>query len=106
MGIDRFIFRRPPPSYTESEIINGLNENTSIEWIPNDQGKIPVMVMMYEDSNGRSNDSYILYFHGNSEDLGTAKKFLNSLKETLHVNIIAMEYAGYGIYSGKKPSAN
>lgn len=54
----------------------------------------------------------LIYFHGNAEDVGLATELLNFLKDmlkvsywlslwrTLKVNILAMEYPGYGVYIG------
>ena len=61
--------------------------------------------MNYIDNQGQSNDSYFLYFHGNAEDLGMTRAFLRGLRSSLCVNILAIEYPGYGIYSGKKMCA-
>lgn len=61
------------------------------------------MVMAYKLYE-ESYDSYILFFHGNAEDLGTSMRFLKLIRETLRANIIAVEYPSYGIYK-KKVSA-
>lgn len=41
---------------------------------------------------------YIVYFHGNAEDLGTSHEFLSDLRTVLRCNIILTEYCGYGVY--------
>lgn len=42
----------------------------------------------------------ILYFHGNAEDIGRAEDFLLALYNELFLHVVAMEYPGYGIYTG------
>lgn len=39
-----------------------------------------------------------MYFHGNAEDVGLSYRDLDILKKSLEVNILAMEYPGYGVY--------
>ena len=41
----------------------------------------------------------ILYFHANAEDVILAHELLDFIKAYLRVNIIAVEYPGYGIYN-------
>ncbi len=43
----------------------------------------------------------VLYFHDHSEDLGKVVGFLSGLSEDLGAHVIAAEYPGYGIYSGR-----
>ena len=46
--------------------------------------------------------NFIIYFHGNAEDVGCAYEFCEELRSEFHVNIILMEYPGYGVYGYKK----
>jgi abhydrolase domain-containing protein 17 len=41
----------------------------------------------------------MIYFHGNSEDVGHNIFFLMRLREMFNMTIIAMEYPGYGFFS-------
>ena len=41
----------------------------------------------------------LLFFHGNAEDLGLAYSLLVYMRDYLKVNIMAVEYPGYGIYN-------
>jgi len=47
---------------------------------------------------------YIVYFHGNAEDLGTSYDFLYDLRTVVRCNIILTEYCGYGLYKQLKPN--
>jgi len=40
----------------------------------------------------------MIYFHGNAEDIGLSYEMLDHLKQSLKLNILAVEYPGYGIY--------
>ncbi|EAS01719.3 alpha/beta superfamily hydrolase (macronuclear) [Tetrahymena thermophila SB210] len=109
MSVDRIIFPRPKPQYNEQSI-RTKDENSSIQFIDspsvknqNEIHRVPVMSMVYKIYE-ESCDIYILFFHGNAEDLGSSMQFLKLLRESLRANIIAVEYPGYGIYD-KKVSA-
>lgn len=39
-----------------------------------------------------------MYFHGNAEDIGLSYEMLDHLRQSLKVNILAVEYPSYGIY--------
>ena len=39
-----------------------------------------------------------LYFHANAEDLGRCLNFLGYIQIYMRVNVIAVEYPGYGVY--------
>jgi hypothetical protein len=41
----------------------------------------------------------MLHFHANGEDVGLTQKLMGKISEKLNVNIICMEYPGYGIYT-------
>ena len=40
-----------------------------------------------------------MFFHGNAEDIGISYEMLDHLRTALKVNILAIEYPGYGIYT-------
>lgn len=42
----------------------------------------------------------LLYFHANAEDIVLSHELLDFIRALLRVNIIAVEYPGYGIYNG------
>lgn len=42
----------------------------------------------------------LIYFHGNAEDIYSASELLRNLNANLNLNVIAVEYPGYGIYKG------
>ena len=42
----------------------------------------------------------MLYFHANAEDIVLSHELLDFIRALLKVNVIAIEYPGYGIYNG------
>jgi len=44
----------------------------------------------------------MIFFHGNAEDIGIAREFLRSVKKSLRISILAVEYSGYGLFVGEK----
>ena len=40
----------------------------------------------------------MIYFHGNAEDLAIGVDFVHELNRYINVNVLAMEYPGYGLY--------
>ena len=43
----------------------------------------------------------LVYFHGNAEDVGYSRVMYFELSEKLNVNIIGIEYPGYGMRAGE-----
>ena len=41
----------------------------------------------------------IVYFHGNSEDIGHNLEFLQTLSEMYSVDCLCMEYPGYSVFT-------
>ena len=73
--------------------VNNISEN-KIEHIP----------CLYYPSEKKS-DLILLYFHSNYEDIGNSASLLKLMCKYLSINILAVEYPNYGIYSSKN-SAN
>jgi len=40
----------------------------------------------------------MLYFHGNAEDLAVSEPQVQAIASYLNINVLAMEYPGYGLY--------
>ena len=40
----------------------------------------------------------IIFFHGNAEDIGISYEMLDHLRTALKINVLAVEYPGYGVY--------
>ena len=50
---------------------------------------------------GRKNNKLIVFFHANGEDISSAYEFISTIGNEVNISILAMEYQGYSIYSGK-----
>jgi len=44
----------------------------------------------------------LIYFHGNAEDIGYSRYFLEPLAKKINANIYAIEYPSYGHYKSKR----
>lgn len=42
----------------------------------------------------------MLYFHGNAEDLAIAEQQMQYISNHCNINVLGMEYPGYGLYTG------
>mmetsp|Transcript_25355 Transcript_25355/g.22397 ORF Transcript_25355/g.22397 Transcript_25355/m.22397 type:complete len:152 (-) Transcript_25355:445-900(-) len=42
----------------------------------------------------------MIYFHGNGEDIYLAYDLLTHIRNNLNINVLAVEYPGYGLYQG------
>ena len=49
-------------------------------------------------------DRYLMYYHGNAIDIGIRYDFFKTMSRRLKVNVIGVEYPGYGTYEGCKDS--
>jgi hypothetical protein len=58
---------------------------------------IPCLYIPFND--GKSSSKTMIYFHANAEDIVQSRELLDYLKVLLRVNVLAVEYPGYGIYS-------
>ena len=95
--VNRFIFPAPEPGYTESDF------GSELCWIPCpasarhpcDIGHVPCLLLQAPRAK-----YMIVYLHGNGEDIGFARGFVDHLRNRLHVHVLAMEYPGYGVCKG------
>ena len=68
------------------------------------ENKIEHIPCLFYPSEKKS-DFILLYFHSNYEDIGNSASLLKLMCKYLNMNILAVEYPNYGIYSSKN-SAN
>ena len=108
MDLDWFIFPSPDSSYSYDKIKLGeiiyipkkkLPEYDTDEPVNNVFKSIPCLYIK-PTSISKNNIIYGIFFHGNAEDINLANEMLSHIRSTLSINIIAPEFAGYGIYSG------
>ena len=46
----------------------------------------------------KGSNKLIIFFHGNAEDIGISYEMLDHLRTALKINVLAVEYPGYGVY--------
>ena len=96
MEFNNFIFPRPNFDFEMVERFKDL------VYIPSGKGKekyyIPCFLLTNEIS--RSSKNFVIFFHGNAEDIFLSRMMAEILLETLNMNIIMVEYPGYSIYEG------
>lgn len=62
--------------------------------------KVPCMYLPYYEGSNK----LIIFFHGNAEDLGYSYDFASCIMKELQVNVLVVEYPGYGLYKGEPNS--
>src|SRR4051794_2273273 len=116
MKLNKLIFPAPKSSYSTGSLIgeilyipkvqsffcySRLSEATTFRQLIQksqnhlNSGSIPCLYLPF--SNGSS--KLLLYFHGNAEDIGLSYEMLDHMRSALKVNVLAVEYPGYGIYN-------
>jgi len=96
---DKLVFPAPKPSYSKESFKNHLcwipwNQALSPERVDDEQHAegIPCMWLPAERAAG-----VILFFHGNAEDLGLSHAFVQHMRDQFKMNVLAVEYPGYGL---------
>ena len=56
---------------------------------------VPAMHMPYTIGSSK----VLIYYHANAEDIVLCNELLDYIRALLKINIIAIEYPGYGIYT-------
>lgn len=106
---NRFVFPAPQPSY------GAQSYKRNLCWIPWNSVISPKRV---DEANAEANASgipclwfpapkaatVILFFHANAEDLGMSFAVLRHVRDQFKVNVLAVEYPGYGLLHHMEPS--
>lgn len=103
---NRFIFPAPDPSYGPESYKRNLC------WIPWSSVISPKRVGDETCSDGipclwfsaPKAATVMLFFHANAEDLGMSFSLLKHIRDQFKVNVLAVEYPGYGLLSHMTPS--
>jgi len=95
--VEKLMSPAPSSSYT-IDTFDGI-------FIPRKQSfsdVIPCGYSPFVSSMGlRGSRQLILYFHGNAEDAGILIEYLQNFRNWFMVNVMAVEYPGYGLYCSK-----
>lgn len=97
---NHFVFRNPTFDYKSIDLdsksiifINKDNQNSN-----KIENYIPCLfIQEYEQSS-----NFIIFFHGNSEDIFISELLGQYFSEKFKMNVIIVEYPGYSIYKAKK----
>ncbi|CAD8147236.1 unnamed protein product [Paramecium pentaurelia] len=98
LSLNKLIYLNPQPSY-HSKTFDG-HQKLKLLFIRTKQNKHQIPCLFIKANS----DEYLLYFHSNAEDIGTCYEFTSALSNGLNLNVICMEYPGYGIYTQVEPS--
>lgn len=98
---DKLVFPAPAPSYGKDSFKKHLcwipwNEAVSPDRVDDDKyaDGIPCMWLPAPRAAG-----VILFCHGNAEDLGMSFAFVRHMRDQFKMNVLAVEYPGYGLLS-------
>ena len=98
MEFNNFVFPTPSFDYQMIKIYDD-----ELIYIPsNDQKEnyyIPCLFLKNKISQNSKN--FIIFFHGNAEDIFLSRAMASGLLEKINMNIIVVEYPGYSIYKGE-----
>lgn len=100
MELNSKFFRPPPPTYSKS-----THPNISEIKLERPGGAAPQLVPCYLRNYEPGSSILLVFFHGTADDLGTTIGFLDEISKTLRVNVVSLEFPGYGVYEGVPTSA-
>mmetsp|Transcript_7276 Transcript_7276/g.16489 ORF Transcript_7276/g.16489 Transcript_7276/m.16489 type:complete len:411 (+) Transcript_7276:120-1352(+) len=100
--VDRLVFPAPSPTYSKDTYKKHLcwipwNEAVSPDRVDDERYAegIPCMWLPAPRAAG-----VILFCHGNAEDLGMCFPFVKLMRDQFKMNVLAVEYPGYGLLHG------
>lgn len=103
---NRFIFPAPDPSYGPQSYKRHLcwipwNEVISPKRADDERCTDGIPCLWFPAPKAAT---VILFFHANAEDLGMSFAVLKHMRDQFKVNVLAVEYPGYGLLHGMTPS--
>lgn len=75
------------------QVKNKFSENNAEK-----EEHIPCLFIKTDEANKKC-DKLIIYFHANYEDLGNCYNLVTSICQYNRINVLAIEFPGYGIYN-------
>ena len=82
----QLMFPAPKPSYCAGELVKKINAGSDI-----------IAVRVNKNSSA---DNWIIYSHGNGEDLGQIDLLMQEYAARLNANVVSYDYPGYGASMG------
>lgn len=103
MELNSIIFPAP-----NSERITDLNKyKEELLYIPkfDKSGKKKhIPVMLHNCRKNQNSNKYLIYFHGNAEDIFNSNYTVDLTRSVLPFNTLSVEYPGYSVYNDEKSS--
>ncbi|CAD8091011.1 unnamed protein product [Paramecium sonneborni] len=114
---NNIIFPAPAPMYQEKDFQDQLHyasiynqDGNLVNGKPIDYSqnleKVRSIPYVYIKNKYSETNLYLIYFHGNAEDMYSAALFMEYLMKMINANIFVIEYPGYGIYKNIQPTSN
>ena len=94
MDLNGFVF--PSPKF-DFDIVSEFSDE--LIYIPS-QNYTYIPCIFIRDKTSKLSKNFIIVFHGNAEDVFSARNIGNTLNQKIGMNIIIVEYPGYSIYKG------
>lgn len=96
--VDSILFPCPKSTYQLGDFPD------EVVWIPRSlaakdagfQDSVPCLLLTSPSAR-----FFVLYLHSNAEDLGRCRSFCDIIRQQFQVHVLAVEYPGYGLCSGK-----
>ena len=95
MDLNGFVF--PSPKF-DFNIVKQFDDE--LIYIPTNNNNKHIPCIFIRDRSSRLSKNFIIFFHGNAEDVFSARSIGYSLYKKIGMNIIIVEYPGYSIYKG------
>ena len=97
MEFNNIVFPRPKFNYKIIE-----EYKNELIFIPKSKAKINhIPCLFIRDKSSKLSKNFIIFFHGNAEDVFSARSIGYSLQKKIGMNIIIAEYPGYSLYEGE-----
>lgn len=87
--------RIPSVSFSIDNKFTEIKEN--IDYIP---------CLHLKSTDDKNSNKILLYFHANYEDIGYTYGLMSSIVKSLRVNVLSVEYPGYGVYKSSRCSSD
>jgi len=99
MEFNFIIFSAPKPSY-HHQTFDNLIYIPRPSLLENERQHVPCLYIPSPEVSNK----LIIFFHGNSSDIGKSHKFVTPISAAFNVNTVCVEYPSYGLYRGKPNS--
>jgi fermentation-respiration switch protein FrsA (DUF1100 family) len=96
MNFNSFIF--PAPDF-DCHLVEQLSDE--LIYIPTKNLKEYIPCLFLSNRISRLHKNFVIFFHGNAENIFLSRQMAHGLLDKLNMNIIIVEFPGYSIYKGE-----